>query len=87
MIALPSTLPAIPHATTNEKLIVGQLVSDLLAGGCMLTVYDGEASTVTLSNDHRGDLRRAVQHRRRHADRQQGRRPAWRRLAGVGQRR
>lgn len=46
-----STLPPIPHASTNEKLIVGKLVTDLLAAGHMLTVYDGGEDVVVLSND------------------------------------
>lgn len=45
------SLPPIPHATTNEKLIVGKLVTDLLAAGCMLTVNDGEEDVVVHSND------------------------------------
>lgn len=45
------TLPPIPHATTNEKLIVGRLVTDLLAAGAKLTVYDGEEETVVDSTD------------------------------------
>jgi hypothetical protein len=31
----------IPHASPNEKLIVGVMVSDLLAAGCSLTIYNG----------------------------------------------
>lgn len=50
-IRLPAELPPIPHATTNEKLIVGKLVSDLLALDCQLTVYDGEEDVVVLSRD------------------------------------
>lgn len=45
------SLPPIPHASTNEKLIVGRLVIDLLAAGCMLTVNDGEENVVVHSND------------------------------------
>lgn len=50
-IALPAELPAIPHATTNEKLIVGKLVTDLLAAGCVLTVNDGEEDVLIDSKD------------------------------------
>lgn len=35
------TLPQISHATTNERLIVGRLVSDLLAAGLSITVWNG----------------------------------------------
>jgi hypothetical protein len=38
---LPTTLPPIPHATTNEKLIVGKLVTDLLAAGFNLSIWNG----------------------------------------------
>ncbi len=34
-------LPPIPHASTNEKLIVGRLVADLLAAGLTITVWNG----------------------------------------------
>lgn len=44
-------LPAIPHATDNEKRIVGKLVTDLLAAGAQLSVNDGEEVTVTRSTD------------------------------------
>lgn len=50
-VALPAELPPIPHATTNEKLIVGKLVTDLLAAGCLLTVNDGEDDVVIASTD------------------------------------
>lgn len=50
-VTLPPVLPAIPHASTNEKLIVGKLVTDLLAKDCKLTVYDGEEDVVVLSTD------------------------------------
>jgi len=45
------SLPPIPHATTNEKLIVGKLVADLLAAGYKLTVYDGEEYVLKASTD------------------------------------
>jgi hypothetical protein len=35
------TLPPIPHGSTNEKLIVGKLVTDLLAAGCNLSIWNG----------------------------------------------
>lgn len=45
-------LPAIEHATDNEKRIVGQLVTDLLAvPGLCLSVNDGEAIALKRSND------------------------------------
>lgn len=44
-------LPAIPHATDNEKRIVGKLVTDLLAAGAQLSVNDGEETTVVRSTD------------------------------------
>lgn len=44
-------LPPIPHASTNEKLIVGKLVCDLLAAGFALTVDDGEEKTIKRSTD------------------------------------
>lgn len=50
-IPLPAELPAIPHASTNEKLIVGKLVTDLLAAGFTLSVDDGEEVTVERSTD------------------------------------
>jgi hypothetical protein len=34
-------LSEIPHATTNEKLIVGKLVADLLAAGLTITIWNG----------------------------------------------
>jgi hypothetical protein len=36
-------LAPIPHATTNEKLIVGKLVADLLAAGLTITIWNGGA--------------------------------------------
>ena len=45
------TIPPIPHGSTNEKIIVGKLVADLLAQDCLLTVYDGGEDVVVLSND------------------------------------
>lgn len=45
-------LPAIPHATDNEKRIVGKLVTDLLEiPGLTLSVNDGEEVTVKRSTD------------------------------------
>lgn len=44
-------LPAIPHATDNEKRIVGRLVTDLIAAGAQLSVNDGEEVTVMRSTD------------------------------------
>lgn len=44
-------LPPIPYATVNEKLIVGKLVTDILAAGYTLSVYDGEELPVELSAD------------------------------------
>jgi hypothetical protein len=44
-------LAPIPHATTNEKLIVGKLVADLLAAGFNLSVYDGEEYALSHSTD------------------------------------
>lgn len=44
-------LAPIPHASTNEKLIVGKLVADLLAAGYALSVFDGGATTVEKSTD------------------------------------
>lgn len=44
-------LPAIPHATDNEKKIVGKLVEDFLAAGFSLSVNDGEEVTVKNSTD------------------------------------
>lgn len=35
------TLPAIPHASVSEKAIVGKLVTDLLAAGLTITVWNG----------------------------------------------
>lgn len=34
-------LAPIPHSTTNEKLIVGKLVTDLLAAGLTITIWNG----------------------------------------------
>jgi hypothetical protein len=34
-------LPPIPHASTEEKLIVGKLVRDMLAAGYCLTIWNG----------------------------------------------
>lgn len=48
---LPTTLPPIPHASTNEKLIVGKLVTDILAAGFPISVNDGEEITVSESTD------------------------------------
>jgi hypothetical protein len=45
------TLPPIPHATTNEKLIVSKIVADVLAAGAVITVNDGEEDTLSLSAD------------------------------------
>lgn len=45
------SLPPIPHATTNEKLIVGKLVMDLLTAGCQITVNDGEEDVVRACTD------------------------------------
>lgn len=50
-LRLPAELPPIPHASTDEKLIVGKLVTDLLAAGCRLSVYDGEETTLERSTD------------------------------------
>lgn len=44
-------VPAIDHATTNERRIVGKLVADLLAAGLSLSVNDGEEITVKRSTD------------------------------------
>ena len=44
-------IPAIPHATTNERLIVGKIVDDVLAAGAVITVNDGEEDTLSLSSD------------------------------------
>lgn len=44
-------LPAIPHATDNEKRIVGKLVTDLLAAGHKLSVNDGEEIALKRSTD------------------------------------
>lgn len=45
-------LPAIPHATDNEKRIVGKLVTELLEiQGLTLSVNDGEEVTVKRSTD------------------------------------
>lgn len=50
-IAAAGVLPAIPHATDNEKRIVGKLVTDLLASGATLSVNDGEEITIKNSSD------------------------------------
>lgn len=50
-IAADHALPAIPHATDNEKRIVGRLVTDLLAAGAQLSVNDGEEITLTRSRN------------------------------------
>lgn len=44
-------LPAIPHATDNEKRIVGKLVTDLLAAGLCISVNDGEDFPLRISTD------------------------------------
>lgn len=44
-------LPPIPHGSTNEKLIVGKLVEELLAAGFTLSVNDGEDVTLSHSTD------------------------------------
>lgn len=44
-------LAPIPHASAAEKLIVGKLVTDLLAAGYPLSVNDGEEVTVSKSTD------------------------------------
>lgn len=36
-----TTLPPIPHGTAIEKAIVGRLVTDLLAAGMTITVWNG----------------------------------------------
>lgn len=41
VISQQITLPPIPHGTTNEKLIVGKLVTDLLAAGLHLSIWNG----------------------------------------------
>jgi len=51
IIAQQVTLPPIPHGTTNEKLIVGKLVQDILAAGNTITVNDGEDETLVCSTD------------------------------------
>lgn len=48
---MTTTLPPIPYGTTNEKLIVGKLVADLLAAGYSLSVYDGEEYPLRRSTD------------------------------------
>lgn len=47
-----STLPAIPHASDVEKAIVGRLVTDLLAAGLTISVWNGgdEAELVDSSD-------------------------------------
>lgn len=50
-VRLPSELPAIPHGTTNEKLIVGKLVTDLLAAGHTIDVDDGDDICLKRSAD------------------------------------
>lgn len=50
-IAGAGVLPAIPHATDNEKRIVGKLVSDLLTAGAHLSVNDGEDITIVNCTD------------------------------------
>lgn len=45
------TIPPIPHGSTNEKLIVGKLVTDILAAGNTITVNDGEDDTLVGSID------------------------------------
>jgi hypothetical protein len=44
-------LPPIPHASDVEKRIVGKLVTDLLAVGFILHVYDGEEFAIENSSD------------------------------------
>jgi len=44
-------LPNIPHATDNEKRIVGKLVEDLLAAGFKISVNDGEEICLRRSFD------------------------------------
>lgn len=44
-------LPSIPYASTNEKLIVGKLVTDLLAAGYAIDVFDGEEDAIVNSTD------------------------------------
>lgn len=34
-------LPPIPHASTEEKLIVGKMVRDILAAGLTITIWNG----------------------------------------------
>lgn len=35
------TLSPIPHASTNEKIIVGRLVGDVLAAGYSVSIFNG----------------------------------------------
>lgn len=44
-------LPAISHATDNEKRIVGKLVTDFLEQGIGITVNDGEETVLLNSTD------------------------------------
>lgn len=50
-IAAANTLAPIPHATDNEKRIVGKLVEDLLAAGMSITIDDGEDTPLRNSTD------------------------------------
>lgn len=45
------TIPPIPHGSVTEKAIVGKLVTDLLAAGLKISVFDGEETTVRRSAD------------------------------------
>lgn len=50
-IASATILPAIPHASDIEKKIVGRLVTDILATGVTVSIYDGEEFALEDSND------------------------------------
>lgn len=45
------TIPPIPHGSLIEKIIVGRLVTDLLAAGYKLRVYDGEEYATDWTTD------------------------------------
>jgi hypothetical protein len=50
-IAAASILPPIPNASDIEKKIVGRLVTDILATGVTVSIYDGEEFALEDSND------------------------------------
>lgn len=46
-----STLPPIPHGSTNEKLIAGKLIADILARDMLVSVWEGEDYAIRRSSD------------------------------------